>query len=275
MVNSVIDPDICDDDVRVEILALLTIIGTNKPSLQQIWAAMDFVWGCMDIDNRDPDLEKLSRFYSHPVWLLNGLFIEQHEESLRHREIFADWIQGVKPIRVVDFGGGFGTLARAIADRCPEVFVEVVEPYPRPEALRASSKYRNLAFKAKLDGEYSVVIATDVFEHVTDPVGLAYEVGSHVPVGGHFLMANHFAPSIKCHLPSAFHFNQSWDKVMERLGFEKEARVSYGTVYRRVSEATGIQAARKVENYSRLLHRMPKFRGASRLKRLLWRVAPI
>jgi len=167
---------------------------------------MGFVWDQIGVDNRIPDLENLSDFYSHPVWLLNGLFIEQHEQSLKNRNTFATWVQSVEPERVADFGGGYGTLARAISDRCSETRVEVVDPYPRPEALRASAGYHNLAFAEKLDGEYGLIIATDVFEHVTDPVGLADEVGRHIPVGGRFLTAYHFAPSIKCHLSSDLPF---------------------------------------------------------------------
>lgn len=273
--SSGVDPSICEDDARPAIDAFLTLFGTASPSLQQIWAAMDFAWDSIGIDNRNPDADKLSEFYSHPVWLLNGLFIEQHEQSLKNRDAFATWVESVAPGRVADFGGGYGTLARAIAARCAEARVEVVDPYPRPEALRQSAGYDNLAFAANLDGEYDLIIATDVFEHVTDPVGLAHEVGSHIPVGGRFLTANHFAPSIKCHLPSTFHFNLSWDRVMEKLGFEKEGRVSYGTVYRRASVVRGVSGARRVERLSRRLHRMPKFRGSGRAKRLLWRFMPV
>lgn len=270
-----IDPSVCEDDARPAIDAFLTLFETASPSLFQIWAAMDFVWDQIGIDNRNPDPAKLSEFYSHPVWLLNGLFIEQHEQSLKNRDAFATWVESVAPGRVADFGGEYGTLARAIAMRCPQSQVEVVDPYPRPEALRQSDRYENLAFPATLQGEYDVIIATDVFEHVTDPVGLAHEVGSHIPVGGRFLTANHFAPSIKCHLPSTFHFNLSWKRVMEKLGFEKEGRVSYGTVYRRVSVARGLSGARRVEQLSRRFYRIPKVIGSGRAKRLLWRAIPV
>jgi hypothetical protein len=270
-----IDPSICDDDARPVIEAYITLFDSNRPSLEQIWAAMDFAWDAMGIDNNDPDPEKLSKFYSHPVWLLNGLFIEQHRESLAHRSVFAEWISGTEPSRVVDFGGGFGTLARIVAERYPEACVEVLDPYPRPEAVRATERYENLSFSEKLEGEYDVIIATDVFEHVNDPVGLAFKVSAHIPVGGRFLTANHFVPSIKCHLPSTFHFNRSWDLVMARLGFETEDRVTYGTVYRRVKKVKGIEGARKVEGYSRFLYRIPSFRGSERIKRLMWRLTPV
>jgi len=236
-----------------------------------MWAAMDFAWDQIGLDNHDPDPDQLSEFYSHPIWLLNGLFIEQHEQSLRNRDEFASWVESVQPRRVADFGGGYGTLARAIAKRCPEAKVEVVDPYPRPEALRVSAEYDNLSFEPKLKGEYDVVIATDVFEHVTDPVALAHDVARQIPVGGRFLTANHFAPSIKCHLPRTFHFSQSWDRIMEELGFVTEGRVCYGTVYRRVAHDKGIEGARRVERMSERLARLPHIRGIGRLKRALLR----
>jgi len=80
--SSGIDTSVCEDDARETIDAFLTLFGTKSPSLQQIWAAMDFVWDQIGVDNRNPDLEKLSEVYSHPVWLLNGLFIEQDEQCL-------------------------------------------------------------------------------------------------------------------------------------------------------------------------------------------------
>jgi SAM-dependent methyltransferase len=270
-----IDSSVCEHDAKPTIDAFLTLFETTSPSLRQIWAAMDFAWDQIGIDNRNPDPVKLSEFYSHPIWLLNGLFIEQHEQSLKNRDAFAAWVESVAPGRVADFGGGYGTLARAIALRCPQSQVEVVEPYPRPEALRQSNGHENLAFPATLEGEYDVIIATDVFEHVTDPVGLTHEVGSHLPIGGRFLIANHFAPSIKCHLPSTFHFNLSWGRVMKKLGFEKEERVSYGTVYRRTSVPGGLSEARKVEQLSQRFHRIPKVCGSGRAKRLLWRATPV
>lgn len=46
-------------------------------NLEQLWQVMDEPWkefGC------DPNVmdERIGAYYSHPVWVLNGLFIEQH-----------------------------------------------------------------------------------------------------------------------------------------------------------------------------------------------------
>lgn len=35
---------------------------------------------------------RIGSFYAHPVWLLNGLFIEQNAQSLANRRGFTDWV---------------------------------------------------------------------------------------------------------------------------------------------------------------------------------------
>src|SRR5262249_52980834 len=104
---------------RTYVEALLCVIGTRKPTLRQIWAIMDFVWHDMGGNKWNPDAHMLERYYRHPVWTLNGLFIEQHTLSLQNRETFSDWVREQAPSRVADFGGGFGTLARMVAAKCP------------------------------------------------------------------------------------------------------------------------------------------------------------
>ena len=56
----------------------------------------------------------LSRFGEK---LLNGLFIEADATSMMHRRAIADWVveRGASIRKLLDFGGGFGTLASLIA----------------------------------------------------------------------------------------------------------------------------------------------------------------
>lgn len=259
----------CDPDARPAIEGFLTLFGTDRPSLRQIWAAMDFVWDSLGADNLAPDEGRLEAFYRHPVWLLNGMFIEQHEESLAHRRAFAGWVASTRAARVADFGGGHGTLARMIAERCPEAAVEVIEPYPRPESLRASRRHANLSFAEALAGQYDVIVATDVFEHVPDPVGLLFEVGSHVRRGGRLMTANHFAPSIKCHLPGTFHLGETWDLFAALAGFERVGSVRYGQVYVKRREAELSLRVRRLERLSARSHALARrVRGVARLRRV-------
>ncbi|MEA1048976.1 class I SAM-dependent methyltransferase [Lamprobacter modestohalophilus] len=128
-----------------------------------------------------------SRNRAHPVWLLNGLFIEQHAQSLDNRRRFTDWVAAQSPRRVADYGGGFGGLARMIGAACPSAEVEVIEPHPHPLAIERARRSPNVHYRPALDGEYDILIATDVFEHVPDPLGLAAETAAALKPGGHYL----------------------------------------------------------------------------------------
>ena len=92
------------------------------------------VWVELNCDQNIID-EKIDKYYSHPIWLLNGLFTEQHEQSLDNRRSFAEWVQKQKVVRIADIGGGFGTLARMIGKICTDVALDIIEPYPHELAI--------------------------------------------------------------------------------------------------------------------------------------------
>ena len=222
------------------------------PSLEQLWMLMDQQWnanGCdpMLIDHR------VSSFYRHSVWLLNGLFIEQDPESLKYRNAFATWVKDKAPARVADFGGGFGSLARLIGAALPGTQVEVVEPHPHPAAIALAEQTPNVRYVPELSGVYDLMIATDVFEHVPDPIGLALSTASHLCVGGRYLIANCFAPVIKCHLPHLFHLQIGWDEAMRAMGLEPQEKVKYARAFERI-DALNEQAARNIETLSYRLY---------------------
>ena len=64
------------------------------PNLEQIWMIMDEVWQDLECNPKIIDF-RIDKYYSHPVWLLNGLFTEQHEESLANHQEFAESIPDV------------------------------------------------------------------------------------------------------------------------------------------------------------------------------------
>jgi len=237
-------------DDREAIEDLLDIVGTYEPSLEQIWLCMDAVWDQLGCDNKYVDLERMSQFYSHPVWLLNGLFIEQHALSLKNREIVSDWIAERGARRIADFGGGFGTLARMIAGKCPRADVDVIEPFPNQFAIQKSKKFTNIRYQKRLDGLYDLIVAMDVFEHVSDPLRLVRETAEHLRRNGIYLTANCFHPVIKCHLPITFHFRRSWNMALRMMKLRHLEDVCYGGAFRKVGDG-GIIAARVVESVSR------------------------
>lgn len=239
------------------------------PSLEKIWQLMDEQWINFKCDPLNMD-RRVTDFYQHPVWILNGLFIEQHQQSLENRQVFAKWVADQQPARVADFGGGFGGLARLIGEMLPNTQVEVVDPHPHTAAIALAASTPNVRFVPKLTGEYDILIATDVFEHVPDPIGLAAETADHLRVGGQYLIANCFAPVILCHLPQLFHFSASWDAVMKKMGLEPGRIVGYGRAYRRHSEFD-VPSARSVAACGQKIYKWTSQlpRGGDRVGRFL------
>ena len=115
----------------------------------------------------------------------------------------------------------------------------------------------------ELTGEYDILIATDFFEHMPDPIGLTAKTAEHLRVGGQYLIAKCFAPVILCHLPQLFHFNASWDAVMQAMGLQLEEKVVYGRSYRRI-DGIDVPAARAKGECSRKIY--PLFSGLPRGK---------
>jgi Methyltransferase domain len=251
--------------------AILCVWGTRQPTLEQMCAAIDFVWYAMGGNKWSPDPDMLACYYRHPIWVLNGLFIEQHALSIEYREEFSDWVREQRPSRVGDFGGGFGTLARMVAAKCPETEVHVVEPFPHEQALARLAAFPRASYRSELSGLYDLVIATDVFEHISDPLALVNAVSAHIPIGGKFLIANHFAPLIACHLPPTFHFRSTWHFFMSMLGYQAERPVSYGWSYLKIREPANLAVVRKWEQVSRSIFRFTE--KIPRLERLVDRLS--
>lgn len=254
------------DDLRWLALAFARCAG--YPSLEEMWTILDEPWRELKCDPNIPD-GRVRVFYSHPVWLLNGLFIEQHAESLRARRQFTDWIADQCPRRVADVGGGFGSLARMIGAACPSALVDVIEPHPHPVAVARAKLTANVRYRTKLTGEYDILVATDVFEHVQDPLRLAAETATALRHGGHYLIANCFYPLVLCHLPNTFHFRHSWDRVLEVMGLDPAENVAYGRVFVRHGRLR-LQPARRLERRSQFVWAVAKHLPG-RLARFLMR----
>lgn len=229
------------------------------PELAGIWSLIDAAWDECQCQSDIMD-DRINRFYAHPVWLLNGLFIEQHAESLSYRYSISEYVASLRPKRVADFGGGFGTLARMIGERCPDSDIHIIEPHPHALAIALANITPNVSFTNKLKGEYDVLVATDVFEHVPDPLSLVELTASHLRLEGQYLIANCFFPVIRCHLPSTFHFRWSWDFAMEAMNLKPDSIVAYGRSYIRTGSVLS-KSAREIEKRSKrwfpLVERIP------------------
>ncbi len=231
--------------------------------LHQMWYLMDLVWDDYGCNNKSLDWEKIGKFYSDPVWLLNGLFIEQHDLSMQHRNAISDWIIDQDFQKVIDYGGGFGTLARLIAQKSKDISVEIYEPYPSEYSIRKIEEYDCISLENKMCQDADCIIATDVLEHVPDPIRSFSEMIDAVKAGGYLVVANHFAPSIKCHLPQNFHFRYTFDLFAKLLGLKKIGQIegSHATIYRKVSKNrdAGSNTIRILEKLSALIFPVLEF----------------
>lgn len=223
---------------KEEIEKLLKRKKQGLDDLEQMWYLMDLIWDDYKCDNKNLDWEKIGKFYSHPVWLLNGLFIEQHDVSMGHRHAISDWIVQNNFKNVVDYGGGFGTLARLVAQKEKNIKMNIYEPHPSEFGLKRVAEFENINIIGKLESNYDCLMSTDVLEHVPDPLKDFSEMIKSVKINGYLVIANCFYPVIKCHLPQDFHFRYSFNIFAKMMGLEIVGILegSHATIYKKVEE---------------------------------------
>jgi 2-polyprenyl-3-methyl-5-hydroxy-6-metoxy-1,4-benzoquinol methylase len=221
ILNEEIDESLLTHIDRQELANLLSELPDGFPELQDIWRLMDKVWNDLGCDNQQFDPDKMKRYYEHPVWLLNGLFTEQDEMSRQHRQAIAHWIAQRESIfSVLDYGGGFGALARLVADARSEISIDIYEPYPSKLSFHRIRNYSQIRFIATLARSYDCVICTDVLEHVFDPLILLSNIAQVIDINGFLIIANCFYPYIKCHLPGTFHFRHTFSLFAGMMGLK-------------------------------------------------------
>jgi len=224
--------------------------------LEQMWYLIDLVWDDYQCDSTSPDWDIIGKFYEHPVWLLNGLFIEQDLVSTGHRHAITNWIVTNKLSNVVDYGGGFGTLARMIAEKQTDIHVNIYEPHPSHFAISRSREFHNISIIETLGSNYDCLVSTDVLEHVPDPLDHFSEMVRSVNKNGYLVIANAFFPMIKCHLPQTFHFRYSFNIFARLMGLEVVGKLdgSHATIYKKLYDKTiNWPAIRLIEKLSKAL----------------------
>jgi len=139
--------ELLDIEDRNEVLRLLSFSKHNPLELEDMWNILDIVWDEIGCNSKILDKTKISKFYSHPVWVLNGIFIDNHKDSLNNRYIISNYIKRNNNIsKILDFGGGWGTLARIIANDNPQKDIDIYDEYPNKYAIEKCLKYKNVNF---------------------------------------------------------------------------------------------------------------------------------
>ena len=231
------------------------------PSVEWVWREMDRVWEQCGLNNRLPlKNQPIGDFYSHPVWLMNGIFTQLDPVSSDHRSAIAKYLQQVGVKNVADYGGGFGELALAITRAVSDAQVSIIEPYPSRLGIERIAGDASIRISSGLEPDcYDVAIAQDVLEHVDDPVELAWMIAGAVtsngPTYGQVIFANCFYPVIQCHLPSTFHLRHTFRWVMRAMGLRylgvvKDA--AHAQVFERIGPLD-LSKARSAERLSRVI----------------------
>lgn len=258
--NIDLNENILTEFEKTEIEKLLLRRNKNITSnLEQMWYLMDLIWDDYGCDNINLNWEKISAFYSHPVWLLNGLFIEQDSVSMKHRIAISDWINENNIKHVIDYGGGFGTLGRLIAKTNPEISVSIYEPYPSEYGLKKTIEYTCISYINSLPSECDCIVCTDVLEHLSDPLKELSSMIRNVKVGGNLIIANAFFPMIKCHLPQNFHFRYSFNVFAKIMGLIiiGSLNENQAIIYRKVeNKVFSWKKLRFYEEISKLVYKM-------------------
>lgn len=216
----------------------LNALPEERPSVQWVWIEMDRVWDDIfsQVKTHAESLESLRRYYSHPVWVMNGLFTATDQESIAHRNAIANCVAMLKPKYIIDYGGGFGILAQALAEKLPDARIQIFEPFASPLGRAAIEPFTNVSYSSELADIGDVLIAQDVLEHVENPMDLVIKMAQAVKPGGYLVFANCFWPVIRCHLQETFYLRYTFRFVMRGLGLNFIGVVpdaSHAEVYRR------------------------------------------
>jgi 2-polyprenyl-6-hydroxyphenyl methylase/3-demethylubiquinone-9 3-methyltransferase len=225
-----------------ELEKLLAIASHQPPEVEDLWKMMDDVWNELGCNARTLEPSKIDSFYRHPVWILNGLFIEQDKQSMQSRTVIVDWINARRDEvqSLLDYGGGFGTFARLAATANRDMNIDIFEPFPNNFAIENVKPYANIQFIGSIQQQYDCLVCLDVLEHVPDPLKLFANMVEATKLDGFLIIANCFYPFIKCHLSQTFHLRYSFDFFAAQMGLEPMGLCpgSHAMLYRKVRETS-------------------------------------
>lgn len=221
---------------------------------------LDIAWHEVARGSNPPTVTEdfLNTYYRHPIWLINGLFSDSDSDTVSDRLAAIRMTAHVKPKRLLDFGGGYGTGCRLAAQTLSEIeeihLLDVGEDHHA--ALSHLKDYPQVKIVAKPEPPYDAVISTEVFEHLTDPVGSAHYIHSLLRPGGALAASWSFAPGIECHLPRNFHLARSMVTILRSLGFgfygfERRGSTVCGFVRSNAHSEAALTRARYLERLSR------------------------
>lgn len=235
---------------------------SNGINLQILWKILDSAWDELLGENQNyySNLSKfLHNYYQHPVWLINAAFSESDLETINDRMAAVRLITHVQPRKILDFGGGIGTVSRLCSMGIPYVEeIDLVDITEFGHTVRKHlSDFSNIRVLEKPDPPYDAVVSTEVLEHLIDPIEVVVTINSLLRVGGAFAASWSFEPCIKCHLPQNFHLKRLMPWIIRSLGFgfygfERRGSTVYSFVKHSDITPKMVNKARLLELFSQL-----------------------
>jgi 2-polyprenyl-3-methyl-5-hydroxy-6-metoxy-1,4-benzoquinol methylase len=193
-------------------------------TLERLWQILDCAWEEVSEQNQNRKLNLskfLHEYYQNPVWLINSAFSESDEATIKDRLAAIRLISHVQPRKILDFGGGIGTVSRLCSTQI--VDAEVIDLVDITEFRHTIKQYlshfANIRVLEKPEPPYDAVISTEVLEHLIAPVEAVVEINRLLRVGGAFAASWSFVPVIKCHLSQNFHLHRTMLWIIRSLGF--------------------------------------------------------
>jgi SAM-dependent methyltransferase len=234
---------------------------SNGINLNRLWQILDRGWDEL-LDKHQNQLSLpnfLHEYYQHPVWLINAAFSESDIETINDRMAAVRLITHVQPHKILDFGGGIGTVARLCSINIPQAeIVDLVDITEfRHTVTQYLSDFPKIRVLEKPDPSYDAVICTEVLEHLIDPISAVVEINRLLRKGGAFAASWSFFPGIKCHLPQNFHLRRLILWIIRSLGFgfygfERRGSLIYAFLKQSDVTPQMIKQARLLELMSRL-----------------------
>ncbi|MDJ0703815.1 MAG: methyltransferase domain-containing protein [Leptolyngbyaceae cyanobacterium MO_188.B28] len=230
-------------------------------TIQRLWDILDQAWDETQASSTESSdfSHFLHTYYQHPVWLINAAFSESDENTIRDRLAAVRLITHTQPQKILDFGGGIGTVARLCSITSPDIqVIDLVDITDFRHMIQSYlTDYSNIRVLDRPEPPYDAIISTEVLEHLIDPIKAVVEINGLMRIGGGFAASWSFAPCIKCHLPQNFHLNRLMPWIIRSLGFgfygfERRGSQVYGYVKHSDVTPTMIKQARLLEWLSRL-----------------------
>ncbi len=226
----------------------LSFYQNRKPTPKEERKLLNQVWDDMGLDSFDVDKELLNKYYQHPIWLQNGLWIESDDPSLLNRWSLAQLATG-KQIQVLDYGGGIATVGKLISLANSEAEIDVYAPFSFSYTQNSLKDFLAVKLvgdlgKKKYDYVYSVV----VLEHIQEPIQFLLKINPLVKKGGKLVIAWNFRPGVKAHLPQNFHLRYTLKSlIMPTLGFRLvKDKSGFGLVYKKVKSLEEVSLITKM-----------------------------